>query len=93
MESKPKMVILILVIFAVFNSCWAMNKEKGKQRNVYGQEDSTYQRNLKHSFHFHTCFCKCGGLMSGFMVSLSSLRDYKIRLKKCDLAKTNLIKL
>ena len=49
MESKLKMVILILVIFAVFNSCWAMNKEKGKQRNVYGREESTYQRNLKHT--------------------------------------------
>ena len=36
-----KMVTLILVIFVVFDSCWAMEKEKGKQRNVYGKEDST----------------------------------------------------
>ena len=80
MESKLKMVILILVIFVVFGSCWILNKEKGKRRNVYGKEDSTYQRNLKHSFQFQlSCSCKCGELLSGFKMSLSSLRDYKIR--------------
>ena len=57
MESKLKMMILILVIFAVFNSCWALNKEKGKQRNAYGKESSTYERNLKNSLQVQTCFC------------------------------------
>ena len=58
MEPKLKMLIVILVIFAVFDSCWAMEKKKGKQRkflrvlDVYRKEDSTYQRNLKHSFQF-----------------------------------------
>ena len=67
MGSKLKIVILILVIFVIFYSHWAMNKKKGKQRNVYGKEDSTYHRNLKHSFQFQTRFCKCGGLLSGLI--------------------------